>query len=55
MSDEQTGEILIVACVVCDRDVTEAETIAQDWTYWSDGAGELYPYCPECAAASSAV
>ena len=40
----------LVACAECGRTVDDPEAIAQRWTYWSDGVGELLPYCPECAA-----
>ena len=38
-----------VRCAECGRAV-EFEAITERWTYWSDGVGELHPYCPECAA-----
>ena len=40
----------LVLCAECGRPVTESDAIAQHWTYWSDGVGELVPFCPECAA-----
>ena len=30
-------------------DVDEFTAIAEKWGYWSDGVGELVPFCPECA------
>ena len=36
-------------CAECSREVTVAGAISERWTYWSDGVGELHPYCPECA------
>jgi len=39
-----------VACVECDRAVDERATVVEEWRYFSDGTGELLPYCPTCAA-----
>jgi hypothetical protein len=36
-------------CSECHRDVDEFTAIAERWGFWSDGCGELLPYCPECA------
>ncbi len=33
----------------CDREVDEFTAIADRWGFWSDGCGELVPFCPECA------
>ena len=38
-----------VRCAECGREVDEFTAIKQQWRYWSDGLGELHPYCPECA------
>ncbi len=38
-----------IRCAECDREVDEFTAIAEKWGYWSDGAGELMPFCPECA------
>jgi hypothetical protein len=27
----------------------ERFTIAEHWTWWSDGCGQLLAFCPECA------
>jgi len=27
----------------------EFSAITERWSYWSDGCGELLPFCPECA------
>jgi hypothetical protein len=39
----------LVRCSECGREVSEEEAQAARWGYWSDGVGELYPYCAECA------
>jgi hypothetical protein len=31
------------------RDVDEFTALAERWSYWSDGCGELLPFCPERA------
>ncbi len=38
-----------IRCSECDRQVDEFTAIAEQWRYWSDGCGELLPFCPECA------
>ncbi len=38
-----------IRCEGCGRVVDEFTAIAERWGYWSDGCGELLPFCPECA------
>ena len=38
-----------IRCSECHREVDEFLAIAERWGYWSDGCGELLPFCPECA------
>lgn len=33
----------------CEREVSEEEAQATRWGFWSDGLGDLMPFCPECA------
>lgn len=33
----------LVTCAECGRVVDEVELIAEKWTYWSDGTGDLLP------------
>ena len=40
----------LVCCAECRREVDDPTATAEQWTYWSDGLGELHPYCPECVA-----
>jgi hypothetical protein len=39
-----------IRCADCDLEVDEFTLIAAEWRYFSDGTGELVPYCPDCAA-----
>jgi hypothetical protein len=39
-----------MCCTECGLDADERWTIAEHWTWWSDGLGELMPFCPSCAA-----
>ena len=39
----------LVRCSECRRQVDERTAISEWWGYWSDGAGELVPFCPTCA------
>jgi hypothetical protein len=36
-----------VRCTECHREVDEFTAIAERSRYWSDGCGELLPFCPE--------
>jgi hypothetical protein len=38
-----------IRCAECEREVDEFTAIFEKWGYWSDGVGELVPFCPECA------
>jgi hypothetical protein len=38
-----------IRCSECDRSVDEFTAIAERSGYWSDGCGELLPFCPQCA------
>jgi len=35
--------------VECGSEADERFTVAERWTWWSDGLGELLPFCPTCA------
>jgi hypothetical protein len=39
----------LIRCTECRREVDELTAIAEHWGYWSDGCGELLPFCPDCA------
>ena len=47
--EPKADDATLVRCAECDRAVHELDAIAERWTYWSDGVGDLHPYCPECA------
>ena len=32
----------------CSSPILESETEAAGWRYWSDGVGELMPFCSDC-------
>ena len=38
-----------IRCAECGREITEGEAELERWGYWSDGVGELHPFCPGCA------
>ena len=38
-----------IRCTECECAVDEFSAIAKHWGFWSDGTGELLPFCPECA------
>jgi len=48
VSDSLPGEVPI-RCSECRREVDEFSAIADRWGFWSDGCGELLPFCPACA------
>jgi len=38
-----------IRCAECDGEVDEFTAIGEKWGYWSNGVGELVPFCPECS------
>jgi len=50
-TDMQGNELIEdgIRCEQRGRVVDEFTAIAERWGYWSDGCGELLPFCPECA------
>jgi hypothetical protein len=38
-----------VACSGCGETIYEDKEQTARWGYWSDGVGDLYPHCIECA------
>jgi hypothetical protein len=38
-----------VRCAECGCELAEDEAQAVRWGYWSDGVGDLYPFCERCA------
>jgi hypothetical protein len=38
-----------IRCEKCRLEVDEFTAIKERWGFWSDGCGELLPFCPECA------
>jgi hypothetical protein len=44
---------VVIACSQCDREVDEFTAIAERWGIWSDGTGELVPFCPRREFAAS--
>jgi hypothetical protein len=38
-----------IRCAEYGRKVDAFTAIAEKWGYWSDGVGELVPFCPDCA------
>lgn len=39
----------VVACSNCAAIVDEADAKDAGWRFWSDGVGELVPFCGLCA------
>jgi hypothetical protein len=44
-----------VECAACGCLLDEDEAQAVRWGWWSNGIGELYPYCEPCARRESAL
>ena len=36
-----------IRCSECRRSVDEFTAMAEWWGFWSDGCGELLPFCPD--------
>ena len=45
----ETNEPTAVRCVECGREAGEEAAEREGWRFFSDGAGELLPFCPGCA------
>ena len=39
----------MLSCSNCSNTVADREAKDAGWRYWSDGVGELLPFCPICA------
>jgi hypothetical protein len=46
---------MAVRCTECKWEVDEFTAIAEGWRYYSDGRGDLMPFCPACARREFAV
>jgi hypothetical protein len=40
---------MAIRCAECKWEVDEFTAIAEGWRDYSDGCGDLTPFCPECA------
>ncbi len=38
-----------LTCANCATTIPERDAELAGWRYWSDGVGELHPFCPVCA------
>jgi hypothetical protein len=47
--DGGLSEAVVVCCENCGQQADERFTVVEHWSWWSDGLGELLPFCPECA------
>ena len=45
----ETDKPAAVRCVECGREADEEKAEREGWRFFSDGAGELLPFCPDCA------
>ncbi len=39
-----------LTCANCSTTILERDAGAAGWRYWSDGVGELLPFCDVCSA-----
>ncbi len=39
-----------LTCASCSTTILERDAGAAGWRYWSDGVGELLPFCDVCSA-----
>ena len=39
----------LVQCVGCGLEADSRFTVAENWTWWANGEGELVPHCPSCS------
>ena len=45
----EIGDPTLIRCSECGREAIEFEAMAERWTFWSVGVGEIGAYCSECA------
>ena len=38
----------LAKCVGCGLEADARFTVAENWTWWANGEGELVPHCPSC-------
>jgi hypothetical protein len=43
------AQVAVVLCTECGSDSDERWAVIERWTWWSDGYGNLLPFCPHCA------
>ena len=39
----------LAQCVGCGLEADARFTVAENWTWWANGEGDLVPYCPACS------
>ena len=42
----------LAQCVGCGLEADARFTVAENWTWWANGEGELVPHCPSCSRRS---
>ena len=42
-------DLVVVSCAECRIEADGRFTLAEQWAWWSDGHGQLLPFCPTCA------
>lgn len=47
--DKERTDRRRLRCTECGRVVVERDAERDGWRYWSDGVGELLPFCPDCS------
>jgi hypothetical protein len=45
----EKSKLVLVQCTDCGLEADGRFTMAERWTWWSDGLGDLVPFCPGCA------
>jgi len=48
MRQHQPIDDTAIRCTECNYEVDEFTAIAKGWRYYSNGCGDLLPFCPGC-------
>ena len=48
-ANRESVQLALSQCVGCGVEADARFTVAENWTWWANGEGELVPHCPSCS------
>ena len=48
-ANSESDQLALAQCVGCGLEADARFTVAENWTWWAAGEGELVPHCPACS------